>query len=54
MSDEKLVEQKTQEEVLKMNEDDFIEYARQNMRNKEFRTNPEYITRLSSLWRRFV
>jgi hypothetical protein len=49
---EKMIEdKKTPEE---MTDDEFIQYARENVRNKEFRNNREYVCRLASLWRRFL
>ena len=44
-------DKKTPEE---MTDDEFIQYARENVRNKEFRNNREYVCRLASLWRRFL
>jgi len=37
-----------------MTDDEFLQYARENRGNKEFRNNREYGYRLASLWRRFL
>lgn len=37
-----------------MKDDEFIQYARENMRNKEFRTNREYVYCLANLWKMFL